>query len=215
MAYATLEELRVFVGIPADDETDDAVLQVALDAAAGQVDAYTGRRFTADEAPTTRYYTATDPGHVRVDPLQTAVGLVVATDDTGDGSYSTAWTLGDDYRLTPVNSPSTGRPWTGLARSTAGPRSFPRGELAVEVTATFGWTEIPAAVHEATLLQASRLFVRRQAPFGVAGSPDIGSEVRLLARLDPDVEALLRPYRRTWAIVTSSPTAGRLWPWPA
>jgi hypothetical protein len=30
----------------------------------------------------------------------------------------------------------------------------------------------------------------------VAGSPEVGSEVRLLAKLDPDVENLVRPFVR-------------------
>jgi len=47
----------------------------------------------------------------------------------------------------------------------------------------------------ATLIQASRLFVRRQSPFGIAGSPDLGT-VRLSSRVDADVEALLRPFRK-------------------
>jgi hypothetical protein len=47
----------------------------------------------------------------------------------------------------------------------------------------------------ATKIQASRLFVRRQSPFGIAGSPEIGT-VRLGSRLDPDVEVLLRPFRK-------------------
>jgi hypothetical protein len=47
----------------------------------------------------------------------------------------------------------------------------------------------------ATLLQASRLFTRRQSPFGIAGAPDLGV-VRLSARLDADVEVLLKSFRK-------------------
>jgi hypothetical protein len=47
----------------------------------------------------------------------------------------------------------------------------------------------------ATLIQASRLFVRRQSPFGIAGTPDLGT-VRLSAKLDAEVEALVRPFRK-------------------
>lgn len=62
--------------------------------------------------------------------------------------------------------------------------SFPRpGEAAV-----------PEAVVNACLLQASRYWSRRSAPFGVAGSPELGNELRLLNKLDPDVEVLLGPY---------------------
>lgn len=66
----------------------------------------------------------------------------------------------------------------------------------VLVTADFGYDAVPESVKLACLLQASRLVMRRDSPLGVAGSP--GSEMRLLARLDPDVETLLRPYKRRW-----------------
>jgi len=55
---------------------------------------------------------------------------------------------------------------------------------------------VPTTVKQATLLQASRVFARREAPFGVAGSPDMGSELRLLEKVDPDVAVMLVPYVR-------------------
>jgi len=55
---------------------------------------------------------------------------------------------------------------------------------------------VPGPIHQACLIQTNRLIMRRDAPFGVAGSPEVGSEVRLLARLDPDVETMVRPYMR-------------------
>jgi len=51
-------------------------------------------------------------------------------------------------------------------------------------------------VHEACLLQSSRIAARRDSPFGVAGSPETGSELRLLDRVDPDVAVTLSRYRR-------------------
>jgi hypothetical protein len=52
----------------------------------------------------------------------------------------------------------------------------------------------------ATKIQASRLFIRRQSPFGIAGTPELGT-VRLSSRLDPDVEALIRPFRKMNGLV--------------
>jgi hypothetical protein len=52
----------------------------------------------------------------------------------------------------------------------------------------------------ATLIQASRLFARRHAPFGVAGNPEVG-QLRLLERLDPDVAISVRPFARVWGAV--------------
>lgn len=203
MAYAELAELRAYVGIadPTDTASDD-LLQLALDAASEQVDAYTRRTFTADAAPTQRLYSPEHPWYVNIDPVTTSVGLVVATDDDGDGTFETTWTEGTDYRLEPLNAAVEGDAWTRLAA--LGPRTFPRHTRrpGLRVTATFGWPgDVPAAIKEATLIQASHLYARRHAPFGVAGSPELGSEIRLLARIDPDVESLLRRYRRMWWVV--------------
>lgn len=60
---------------------------------------------------------------------------------------------------------------------------------------------IPAGVTQACLLQASRFFARRYSPFGIAGSPENGSELRLLSRVDPDVAVVLAPYRVWWGAV--------------
>lgn len=62
--------------------------------------------------------------------------------------------------------------------------SFPRA----------GEGSTPSAIVNACLLQASRFWSRRSSPFGVAGSPEFGNELRLLNRLDPDVEVMLGPY---------------------
>jgi len=52
-------------------------------------------------------------------------------------------------------------------------------------------------VRMATLLQASRIAQRRNAAFGIAAVPGMdGSGMRLLSKLDADVELLLDPYRR-------------------
>jgi hypothetical protein len=202
MAYASLAELRAYSGISPGDTADDATLQIALDAAQEQIDSWTGNTFEADASPTTRTYVADSSGYVSVAPISTTTGLVVKTDDNGDGTFETTWTLGTHYRLEPINAAAEGKAWTRIVG--LGTRYFPRHAYypGVEVTARFGWVgAVPAAIKQATLLQASRLHERRGAPFGVAGSPELGSEVRLLARLDPDVEALVRPYRRQWWVV--------------
>ncbi|WP_234820581.1 hypothetical protein [Mycolicibacterium goodii] len=54
---------------------------------------------------------------------------------------------------------------------------------------------MPPAVKMATLIQASRLYARRHAPFGVAGNPEVG-QLRLLERLDVDLAVSVRPFAR-------------------
>lgn len=216
MAYATLAELKGWVGIPALDTGDDTTLQSALDAAQAQIDKYCDRSFGIDGSVTTRKYTPdypypypnmyypARPGPVGatiliVDPIATTTGLVVATDDNDDGTAETSWTLNTNYRLEPVNASNLGEPWTTMV---AIDRAWPRNYRypAVSVTAKFGWpsASVPGQVKEATLIQAASLWKRKDAPFGVAGSVEFGSEVRLLAKLDPFVESLIRPLRRNW-----------------
>jgi hypothetical protein len=71
----------------------------------------------------------------------------------------------------------------------------------VRVTGLFGWAAIPDAIKLATMIQASRLFARRHAPFGILGSPETGGELRLLERLDADLMTSVRPYVRMWGAV--------------
>lgn len=202
MAYATLADLKGFVGIPVGDTVDDTTLTLALDAASQQVDAYCDRTFSADSSPTTRYYSPTDYGRLDVDPISSTTGLLVRTDDNDDGTYETTWTIDTDFRLEPVNAAAGGDPWTRLV--SLGSRWFPilQYRPGVEITARFGWPggTPPAAVKQATLILASKLHKRKDAPFGVAGSVEFGSEIRILAG-DMDAERLLKPYRRTWWVV--------------
>lgn len=200
MAYATLTELKAFVGIPDVDTLDNTALTLALDAASGQVDGFCDRSFLADSSPTVRLYSPDLGGILTVDPISSTTGLVVATDDNADGTYETTWTLGTDFRLEPLNASAAAEPWTRLVA--LGTRWFPRLPYrpGVSVTARFGWPggTPPQQVKLATLIQASRLFKRKDAPFGVAGSVEFGSEMRLLNELDRDAQNLLRPYRRNW-----------------
>lgn len=191
-AYCTLSDLKTSLGI--DDIQDDTSLEAAIMAASRMVDDYTGRFFYKDgttNAPVTRYYTAQDWWTTNVDDI---IHInEIATDDNFDQLYTTVWET-SDYMVEPVNNPRRGWPWTRLLA--IGAYIFPYNlPQSVRVKGVWGWSSVPYEVQVATKLQASRLFVRRQSPFGIAGSPDIGT-VRLGSRLDPDVEVLLRPFRK-------------------
>lgn len=199
--YCTPDELKAFVRI-ADDLDDDQVA-LAVSAASRAVDQATGRQFGLVAAPEARAFVPRfDALRMRwtvdIDDLMTASGLGVAFDEVADGTFSAAIT---DYVLRPANAAAEGRPWTELAVRTSSAVQPSGPDASVQVTARWGWTTVPGAVQEATLLQASRLLARRDSPYGVAGSPDAGSEVRLLARVDPDVAVALRLYRRRRRVV--------------
>lgn len=208
--YVDLNTLKAAAGdIDTDDTTEDAALEMAIEAASRMVDAFTNRRFWQDGSVVVRYYTYRSPFGRRYvdsyemptlylpDDISTSTGLVVATDGDDDGTYEDTWTLDDDFTLGPANAAADSEPWTAIAEMSNGEFSFPTNPRGIKITAKFGWAAVPTAVEQATLLQANRLYKRRHSPFGVTGSPAEGAgEMRLLSKLDPDVEALVRRYRR-------------------
>ena len=199
-SYATPNELGALVRI--GDTLDDAQMELALATASRAIDHTTHRQFGQLAAVEDRYYTARWNRSLRrwvveIDDLMTSLGLVVKVDSLDDGTYPDTVDAGS-VRLRPVNAAAKDRPWTEIVvhpESTVQPTGLDAG---VQVTARWGWFAVPRTIKEATLLQASRILARRDAPFGVAGSPEAGSEVRLLARLDPDVAVAVAPYRRWW-----------------
>lgn len=198
--YVSVADLKRYVRIPSADIEDDAELATAITSASRAIDRSADRQFGQTAAVEDRFYTGrfdrwASRWVIDIDDVMTETGLVVAADRSDDGSFSTPI---DTFRLHPFNAEVESRPWTKIivGRSASGQPNECEG--AVRVTAQFGWLAIPVAIVQATLLQASRFFARRNAPFGIAGSPDVGSEMRLLNRVDPDVEVSLGPYRRQW-----------------
>lgn len=201
MAYATLAELRDWVGITRPEDTaDDTKLTLALDVATALIDDYTDRYFTQDASVIVREYDAVDNRTVDVPTgISTTTGLIVATDDDNDGAYETTWSS-SDYRLEPTNAADDGRPWSRIVA--VGSRLFPVGDHrkypAVRITAKGGWTSVPVAVKQACLIQAAFIWGRKDSRFGVAGSPEFGNEMRVETALDRTAQVLLEPYRRRW-----------------
>jgi hypothetical protein len=48
----------------------------------------------------------------------------------------------------------------------------------------------------ACLIQVNRWYLRQKAPFGIAGAANMGNDLRLMSKLDPDVDQLLGDFRR-------------------
>jgi hypothetical protein len=157
------------------------------------IDDYTNRFFWKDgttQSPVVRYYTPNDIWTLYTDDFISITAL--ATDDNFNQTWDTVWDS-TDWMLEPINNPRRGWPYNRILAigSYIFPANLPQS---VKMTGVFGWNSVPPEVNSACIIQASRIFNRRQSPFGIAGSPDIGT-VRLLSRLDADVEALLRPMR--------------------
>ena len=178
---------------------DLALLERAVNATSRAIDRYCHRRFWLDAAPTTRTFRADEPDVVWIDDITKSPGLVVKTDDAGDGTFSTTWAIDVDFGLEPadvdvVADGDTVTPYAFWRITAVGARRFPvfdrrRG---VQVTDRFGWSSIPDEVPQAAILKATSLFRRKDAPFGVAGFGDMG--VVRITRQDVDVVDLLDEY---------------------
>ncbi|MDX3024068.1 phage gp6-like head-tail connector protein [Streptomyces acidiscabies] len=186
--YGSRAALKLRLAIPADDDTADALLDSALSASSRGIEKSTGRRFWLDPTPVQRLYRTAgrivrkaDGDLLLVDDIGDVGGLVV---ETGSG---TSWSAITGYETQPDNAIADGRPVTGLLR-TSGSWATAR----VRVTTRFGWPAEPEDVTEAALIQATRLYKRKDSPEGIIGSAEWG--VRNLSRRDPDVWALIEPY---------------------
>jgi hypothetical protein len=194
--YTTLADVRNSLQI--QDSIDDAEIEAAILAASRMIDDYCQRFFYQEGSlafPATRYYTAVSPWYVETDDIVQITEL--ACDPDFDQSYAQIWNTTTpplDVMYEPVNNPQKGWPYTRVLAigSYVFPYFFPQ---TVRISGIFGFPEVPYEVQLACKLQAARLFVRKQSPFGIAGSVELGT-VRLNSRLDPDVEMLLKTFRR-------------------
>ena len=190
--YATLAQVKAALRIT--DQIDDALLDTSIDAASRWVDGWCGRTFTPASGTSVKEYVPSG----RMEPLfvnDLTDVVSIRIDEDLDRTFST--TLNEiDFQLEPVNGAfGNDFPFYIIRPQEDGfwPTSF--GRATVRVEATFGWPEIPDAVREATILQASRLYTRLSSPVGVVSFGDMGA-VRVSRFVDPDVEMLLAPYRR-------------------
>jgi hypothetical protein len=184
--YITLLQIKSYLGIPATDQQDDTELALWITSASRAVDRVCKRQF--GQATATRTYRGRAPYNdtlgmwvLEIDDIQDTTGFTV-----NGVAYASSGAM-----LLPSNAAADGEPYTQLG-FTSEPACSTAGTPATTVLyGPFGWTTTPSQVPAAVRLQCARWNFRRTAPAGVAGSPDQGSEIRLLARLDPDVETSL------------------------
>lgn len=179
--YIKTEELKAYLYVQSSDVADDVQLALWCTAASRAIDTKCGRQFGQLAGPAGRVYrrpavysVTTGLWVLQIDDVQDITGLTVDGD-----AYATSGAV-----LLPDNAPADNRPYTalGFTDGTTGP---------VVVSARWGWDAVPVQVKAAAMLQANRWNARRSSPLGVAGSPDQGSELRLLSKLDPDVATTL------------------------
>jgi hypothetical protein len=203
--YTTVEQLRDQLG-DEGSRLDADLLERGISAASRGIDLYCsggvkdmGRRFWRDASVVTRRFRTDDPSQVWCMDVSSLTGLVVKTDDDDDGTYETTWTINTDFVMEPLDvdqvaSGDTGTPYAFWMITAVGEKVFPVyvRRPGIQVTARFGWSVVPDEVLTSTIILGTKLFKRKDAPFGVAGFSDLGT-VRII-QSDPDVKMLLDPY---------------------
>lgn len=187
MNYATVSELKAAIGISPSDLVDDAALEAALAAASADIDNYCDRRF--DQVEETRTFSPRRVDQVLIDDCVSVTE--VATDD-GSRTYPRIWAE-SDYDLLPENA-GAHDPYTAIALAPNGNHRFPIVRKGLRLTGVWGWPRVPEPVRKACLIEAQRLFKRKDAPFGITGTPEFG-QMRITG-YDVDVKRLLEPYRK-------------------
>ncbi|HEY9351873.1 MAG TPA: hypothetical protein VIP28_01425 [Nocardioides sp.] len=191
-SYGSVATLKAQLNIEPADTSRDDLLTRALAAASRGIDKACGRgrRFWLDAAPVARVFTPFDRVVCRddgdlllVDDIGSTTGLVVETGTAG------SWASVTSYETSPDNALLDGHAITGLLLTNG---TWGTALNRVRITAQFGWPAVPDDITEAALIQAARLYRRKDSPEGVTGSAEWG--VVRLSRRDPDVWNLIEPY---------------------
>lgn len=197
--YATLAQAKAFLSIT--DSVDDTLLESFVEAASRSIDRIANRRFYADTSASARQYRVSSPIILFTDDISSTTGLIVATDEDGDGTFETTLVLNTDYVMDPLTAPSLSRPFTQVTVVSNTntfpifPGLFSNGmRPGVQVTAKWGWPAIPDDIETACLILTGDLYKRKDSPGGVLGLGDLGA-IRMTP-LGRDITAMVRAYKR-------------------
>jgi hypothetical protein len=188
--YCSLADVKASARIT--DTVDDSLLELAVESASRLVDSYTQRYFY-NAGTATRIFVPLDNYVTEIDDL---ISLSVLETSDGD-EYGTTW-AGKDYQLEPLNGNVDGltnHPATRIRAVDDFLFNVLDLEATVRVTGVWGWSAVPTAVKQATVIQAARIFKRNDSPTGIVGFGEMGA-VRVGVQLDPDVKHLIDVYRK-------------------
>lgn len=193
--YCSLAEIRARLALAST--AGDTMLEQIVTSVSRWIDDYTARRFYS--ATETRYYEAYSSNEIWVDDIL-AVGSL-KTDDNADRTYETTWAT-TDYDLLPDNASLEGTPYSQIVITPNGSYGFPVGiHKGIQLAGTFGYCSTTSSgkatiIKEACLLQAERIYKRKDSPLGVAGVSALGIQTLKVPGLDPDVKSMLDPFCR-------------------
>lgn len=195
--YVDKDDLKGMIGLTGSGQDNN--IDNAINASSRLIDQITGRHFYKSESVQVKHFTPNNEYILDVPDIANTTGLIVQLDTTDDGSHDKTITLDTDFYLKALNVTDMegdyNIPYQSLVildrRSSE--RFDPDIVKQVKITAIWGWENIPDAIKQATLLQASRLWKRKDSPFSTYGSSETG-EIELFQKMDPDAKTLIRPY---------------------
>ena len=195
--YATLAELKTYIGLSGSGQ--DTNLENAINGASRQIDAITGRFFYQTSSDI-KYFTPDNALFLIVPDISTPSGLIVQLDDNDDGTHEKTITVDTDFYLKPLDAGNQidgeeFSPITELAilDTRSSERFDPTIVKHVKVTAQWGFSAVPKSIKQACLIQALRLFKRKDAPFNILGNEQTG-QIELFNKFDPDARELIKGY---------------------
>ena len=200
--YCSKADLKTYLGLSGSGQ--DTNIDNAIDGASRQIDGFCGRYFYQDESVNARYYTPTNYVEVAVDDISTTTGLVVKLDTNDDGTHNQTITLNTDFILKPMNPEHIEvsdadyrfpQNYIQIIPTRSSERFDPLIINNIKVEAKWGFSKVPPAIKQATLIQATRLFKRKDTPFNVFGNEQTGTQ-ELFSKFDPDAKELIRPYKK-------------------
>jgi hypothetical protein len=189
--YCTLNDLKASLRIPVSDTIDDDLLELAIESASRDIDQASERFFYSSAE--TRIFMPQDSLNTVIDDLSAV--STIKTSSAANGTFDITWTS-SDYQLMPLNGIAGGMVLPYDRIYAVGDYWFPQAgqEATVQVTGTFGFTSVPTAIKQATVLLSARIFKRNDSPGGVMGFGDLG--IIRVGRMDPDIEKLIQPFRK-------------------
>ena len=198
--YATRGEFKTWIN---DTNANDFLVDSCLLAASRYIDQTCGRRFVAETAASKDCWAKDIWSLDLPDDIRTVTSCLV--DANGNGTFTRTMTEGTNYVLEPlVPFPDAGiyNRMRVLPYSSSG---FAPG-YRVRILGNWGYVvngRAPDDVHTVCLIQASRLYTRRNAPLGILQTVDLGQFTRI-SKVDPDLQAMLSSYivkQKGWAVV--------------
>jgi hypothetical protein len=191
--YCTLAMLKASLRIT--DGIDDSLLELAIESASREIDGSAERKFTSTSG--TRVYNPTDPFLLVTDDIVSITTVKTSNDGV---SFDTTWAA-SDFQLEPLNGIAGGLTTPATRIRAIGNYLWPTwavgstaaNEASVQIVGVFGWASVPVAIQQACVILAMRIYKRLDSPLGMIQN-DMGA--MRVGRFDPDVEALVAPFRR-------------------